>query len=497
MIEIVVKYSDDAEDTLRFDDPVGIEKISLSLYKCFNRKGVDVISATSSVVSGKALVFTANDDGDVLLNGKEPDDEMVLTAGDDPLHLVVTMVEGGVQNQQKRKIADPGQKVSMGKLLIQVLKYFNKRNVQVQEARVVITEKQEISFDLSEDGEILVNGQIPEEGLQLTASYEPPPPPAPTPTPAKIIQAPVLQAAPVSAQPQVLTPQLQSSQELAEMQRQMEVMKARMLELQQQGGAPASGIVMPSADELQEFGGIAAQGAGQSGASGASATGAPGGGRRPKQVPPGSPIASYAAEYELFDPNPEESSKGITTIGYPRQPKVMEYRPPGADGEVKQVVPRGTRLQALHFAAHRGGGLVWMLRDPRTRREYAIPEICLTSPMDQGANLRGDFEHAPLEYLDYMPEKQEGTVTGTVLTSDGAQPVYDKITLENLDDQVAAVASMPGGGKRSLEDIAIAQVERFAGPSIGGGQDLQAGKRPGIKMMDKLAPSVVERLGNR
>jgi hypothetical protein len=381
----------------------------------------------------------------------------------------------------------------MGKLLIQVLKYFNKRNVQVLEARVIITEKQEIVFNLSEDGEILVNGQVPEEGLKLTASFEPPPPPALTPT--KVIKAPASQS--VSSQPQILTPQLQSSGELVALQQQMEQMMARMRELQQQGGNLGGGLVMPSAEELQEFGGIAAQGAGQPGASSASRPDAPGGGRQPKKVSPGSPIASYAAEYELYDPKPEEKAQGITTIGYPRYPKVMEYRPPGADGEVKQVVPRGTRLQAIFFAAHQNGGLFWTLRDPRTRREYAIPEICLTSPMDHSANLHGDFEHAPLEHLDYMPEKNDGDVTGTLLTASGSVPVYDKIVLENLDDQVAAVSRMPGGRRMSIEDMAIAQVEKVGGPAINGTQSLSPGHRPAIKMMDKLAPSVIKRLNDR
>jgi len=489
MIEIVVQYSDEAEDTLRFEDPVGIDKISLALYKCFNRKGVSVVSATSSVVSGKALIFTTSEEGDVLLNGKEPNEDQVLVAGDEPLLLTVTMMENGVQNQQKRKIAEPGEKISMGKLLIQVLKHFNKRNVQVLEARVVMTEKQKITFDISEDGEILINGQIPEEGLRLTASFEAPPPP--TLKPVKTTQA-------IAQQPQILTSTLvQSPQsgELAVLQNQMNQMMARMRELQQSGN-PGGGLVMPSPEELQEFGGIAAQGAGKPGASSVSLTDAPGGGRRQKQVPPGSPLASYAAEYDLFEPKPEEKNQGITTIGYPRHQKVMEYRPPGVDGEVRQVVPRGTRLHAIFFAAHQKGGLFWTLRDPRTRREYAIPEICLTSPMDHNANLHGDAEHAPLEHLDYMPEKNDGDVVSSLQTSNGSVPVYDKIALENLDDQIAAVASMPGGRRRSMEEIAISQVEKVAGPSIGRGRS-SGQHRPGIQMMEKLAPSVVQRLRDK
>jgi hypothetical protein len=482
MVEIAVKYSDDAEDTLRFEDPVGIEKISLALYKCFNRRGVDVVSATSSVVSGKTLVFTANDDGDVLLNGKEPDDDMILVAVDEPIYLLVTIVEGGIQNQQKRKIADPGQQVPMDKLLIQILKYFNKRSVQVQEVRVVITEKQDIFFSLSEDGEILVNGQMPEEGLQFTSSYEPPPPPAP----AKIIQAPIYQSAQPNTQTHTVATQIQPAQEIAEMHRQIEEMKAKMLELQR-GNVASSGIVAPSAGEVQEFGGIAARDT--------IAVSVQGGGRRPKNVLPGSPIASYAAEYDLFDPNDQELANGITAICYPRHIKMLEYNPLGADGDMKHLVPRGTRLQAVFLAVHKGGDSTWMLRDPRTNREYIIPDVCLVAPMDKNANNYGDFEHAPLDHIGYMPDKQDGNITGTITTPDGSQPVYDKIALENLDYQAAAVTRMPGRGKMSIEDMAIAQVEKNQGPSISRDRGSQSGKRPAIKIVGGSKHSLTGGMG--
>ena len=87
--------------------------------------------------------------------------------------------------------------------------------------------------------------------------------------------------------------------------------------------------------------------------------------------------------------------------------------------------------------------------------------------------------------------------TGTIQTSGGVLPVYDKVALENLDDQVAAVSSMPGGRPRTIEEMAINQIERGNGPKYGGKEGVSPGHRPGIQMMDKLAPSVVQRLGSK
>jgi hypothetical protein len=410
-------------------------------------------------------------------SGKEPKKNR----GDNTvIELVVQYRDsGGDVVEEKKTVSQDGKPVTMSRLILAVCKYFNRKSIEVISAKARIVTVVEHEFTVDDEGEVLVDGSPADEAMLVghdgSSNQELPirdNPPA-------VVQTKPKKEPSVKRQKQVPPPPVVEtinppvinddsgeesdffsdngnghdvrSQLLATTNNARSERDERALQIAGKVGRP--GLVLPTAEDVEKYSGAVDLTEEEK-----LIAGKLGGGRGRKRVPKGSQMASYAAEYLLFEPFPHERQRGISTICVCRRPKPWEYRPSWKEGDAPTLLPIGSIVWGVSFAV-RDGSQIWEVHDRRSGKTLSVPDTHLVAP-SQGLG----YEPNMLDLLYRMPEKEgDGPVVDKIITESGAEPVYERIALENLDRQ-RGPQRVPSG--MTLEQAAVAQAEQQRSPMI-------------------------------